>query len=166
MKNICCVSIGIIDTPYKTPEGIAIQSKFDQKSIGRIRLSEKYREGLKDIKGFSHFILIYHFHREKREHLIVKPFLEDIDRGVFATRSPFRPNHIGFSVVKLKKIYSDGFEFYGVDMLDQTPLLDIKPYISHIDSFKNVKNGWAQRHLHDGKIPKRARIKKNHLVGK
>ena len=96
--------------------------------------------------------------------MIVKPFLEDIDRGVFATRSPFRPNHIGLAVVELKRILPDGFEFYGVDMLDQTPLLDIKPYISYIDSFKNVKNGWVKRHFHDGKMPRRIRIKKNFLV--
>jgi len=164
MKTIRLVPIGIIHTPYKTPEGMAIQSKFDRHGTGQVKLFSKYRKGLKDIKGFSHLILIYHFHREKREMVIVRPFLEDKNRGVFSTRSPLRPNHLGFSVVQIKKIHKDGFDFWGVDMLNQTPLLDIKPYITHIDSRKNVKNGWFQKHLRGGKIPRRARIMKNHLA--
>jgi tRNA-Thr(GGU) m(6)t(6)A37 methyltransferase TsaA len=166
MKKTFFVPIGTIYTPFRTTEGMAIQGKFDRRSIGRVRLHARYYKGLKNIKGFSHLILIYYFHREKREKIIVKPFLEDIDHGVFATRSPFRPNHMGLAIVKLKSVKPDGFEFYGVDMLDQTPLLDIKPYISYIDSVRNARNGWVKKHLHNGKIPQRARIKKNHLVKK
>ena len=87
-----------------------------------------------------------------------RPFLEDEKHGIFAIRSPHRPNHIGFSVVKLKTITGNIVTFSGVDMLDNTPLLDIKPYISYFDSRKNVKNGWLTKHFKDGKMPKRTRL--------
>jgi tRNA-Thr(GGU) m(6)t(6)A37 methyltransferase TsaA len=150
--------IGIIRTPYKEPKGIPIQGKFEKGVAGQIEIFPEYLQGLKDIKGFSHLILIYYFDRAKEEKLIGKPFLEDEPHGIFAIRSPHRPNHIGFSIVGLENVKGSIVTFSGVDMLDGTPLLDIKPYVSHFDSRQNVKNGWLEKHFKDGKIPKRTRL--------
>ena len=158
-KEIKLKPIGIIHTPYKEPKGIPIQGKFKKGVKGLIRLFPEYRAGLKDIDGFSHLILIYYFNRSKEERLVGKPFLEDKEHGVFAIRSPHRPNHIGFSIVKLEKVEGNTVTFSEVDMLDGTPLLDIKPYVAHFDSRKNVKNGWVERHFRGRKIPKKTRIK-------
>ena len=103
-------------------------------------------------------ILIYYFDRSKDEKLISRPFLEDESHGIFAIRSPHRPNHIGFSIVKLEKIVDNIVTFSEVDILDGTPLLDIKPYVSHFDSREDVKNGWLEKHFKSGKIPKRTKI--------
>jgi len=151
--------IGIIHTPYKEPKGIPIQGKFEKGIIGRVELFPEYSQGLKDIEGFSHIILVYYFNRSKDEKLISKPFLEDEPHGIFAIRSPHRPNHIGFSIVKIEKIKDNNITFSEVDILDHTPLLDIKPYVSHFDSRENVKNGWLDKHFKSGKIPKRTKLK-------
>ena len=151
--------IGIIHTPYKEPKGIPIQGKFDKAVTGRIEVFREYQKGLKDIEGFSHLILVYYFHKSKKENLMGKPFLEDEEHGIFAIRSPHRPNHIGVSVVKLKKIRKNIITFSEVDILDGTPLLDVKPYVSHFDFRDNVKNGWLDKHFKNGKIPKRTRLK-------
>jgi len=153
-KEIKLKPIGIIHTPYKEPKGMPIQGTFEKGTKGTIRLFPEYQAGLKDIKGFSHISLIYHFNRSKEERLVGKPFLEDREHGIFAIRSPHRPNHIGFSIVKLEKIHRNTITFSEVDILDGTPLLDIKPYVSHFDSRKNVKNGWLETHFKKGKIPK------------
>ncbi|GAI82565.1 unnamed protein product [marine sediment metagenome] len=92
------------------------------------------------------------------EKLIGKPFLEDVPHGIFSIRSPARPNHIGMSIVKLEKVENNIITFSEVDMLDNTPLLDIKPYVSHFDSRENVKNGWLEKHFKSSKIPKRTRL--------
>ena len=157
-KEIKIKSIGIIRTPYKEPQGMPIQGKFDKKVKGKADLFPKYTKGLKDIKGFSHVILIYYFDRANEEILIGKPFLEDEVHGIFAIRSPMRPNHIGFSVVRVEKVEDNGIIFSEVDILDNTPLLDIKPYVSHFDSRENVKNGWIDKHFTSLKIPKRIKI--------
>ena len=151
--------IGIIHTPYKEPKGIPIQGTFERGIVGKVELFPEYVQGLKGIEGFSHAILIYYFNRSKEEQLIGKPYLEDESHGIFAIRSPHRPNHIGFSIVKLEKIKGNIMTFSEVDILDGTPLLDIKPYVSHFDSRKNVKNGWLDKHFKTGKIPKRAKLK-------
>jgi tRNA (adenine37-N6)-methyltransferase len=158
-KFIKIKPIGIIHTPYKEPKGIPIQGTFEQGVTGTIRLFSEYKAGLKDLKGFSHVILIYHFNRSKEEQLLGKPFLEDIERGIFAIRSPHRPNHIGLSIVKLKSIKENVITFSEVDILDKTPLLDIKPYVKHFDSRHKVKNGWIDRHFKTRCIPKRTRLK-------
>ena len=157
-REITLKPIGVIHTPYKEPKGIPIQGKFEKGAAGQIEIFPEYLQGLKDIEGFSHIILIYYFDRAKEEKLIGKPFLEDEPHGIFAIRSPMRPNHIGLSIVKLEKVESNIVTFSEVDMLDNTPLLDIKPYISHFDSRQNVKNGWLDKHFKDGKIPKRTRL--------
>jgi tRNA-Thr(GGU) m(6)t(6)A37 methyltransferase TsaA len=149
--------IGIIRTPYKDPKKVPIQGKFESSIKGRIELFPKYQPGLKDIEGFSHLILIYYFHRAKKEKILAQPFLEDETHGIFAIRSPIRPNHIGISIVKLEKVADNVITFSEVDILDRTPLLDIKPFISYYDSRKNVKNGWLDKHFEKGKLPKKLR---------
>jgi len=159
MKEIISIKpVGIINTPYKEPKGMPIQGKFERGVVGTIRLFPEYQIGLKDIEGFSHLILIYHFNRSKEERLTGAPFLEDIEHGIFAIRSPHRPNHIGFSIVKLKSVKGDVITFSEVDILDGTPLLDIKPYVKHFDSRDKIKNGWVEKHFLQSKIPKRTRI--------
>ena len=116
------------------------------------RLLSKYMmsilEGLKDIDGFSHLILLYHFHHIKKAKLTVKPFLDDHTHGIFATRSPARPNPIGFSVVRLKMVDENLLYVEDVDILDQTPVLDIKPYIGEFDHRITEKIGWFQKSIH------------------
>jgi len=150
--------IGIICTPYKEPKGIPIQGKFKKGVKGTVRLLPKYQAGLKDIEGFSHLILIYYFNRSKEERLAGKPFLEDKEHGIFAIRSPHRPNHIEFSIVKLEKIKDNIVTFSEVDILDKTPLLDIKPYVKHFDGRDKVKNGWIEKYFKQHSKPKRTVI--------
>ncbi len=146
-KKIEIKPIGIIYTPYKKPGSIPIQGTFNKKIKGRIELFKSYKEGLKDIEGFSHLILIYHFNCSKKEQLIGKPFLENKEHGIFAIRSPHRPNHIGFSIVKLEQVKDNVLIFSEVDILNNTPLLDIKPFVNYFDSRKQVKNGWLDSHF-------------------
>jgi tRNA (adenine37-N6)-methyltransferase len=158
-KEIKIKPIGIVNTPYKEPKGMPIQGKFKKGVTGTVRVFPEYKAGLKDIEGFSHVILIYYFNRSKDEQLIGKPFLEDESHGIFAIRSPHRPNHIGFSIVKLKKVENSIITFSEVDILDNTPLLDIKPYVLHFDSRKNVRNGWLDKHFRNGKVSKRTKLR-------
>jgi len=158
--KIAIKPIGIIRTPYKTTEGMPIQGAFEKKATGVVELFQEYKEGLKDVEGFSHLILIYYFNKAKGEKLSGKPFLEDEVHGIFSIRSSIRPNHIGFSIVKTRKIEDNIITFSEVDILDETPLLDIKPYVAYFDSRENTKNGWLEKHFINGKIPKRTRLKK------
>jgi tRNA-Thr(GGU) m(6)t(6)A37 methyltransferase TsaA len=157
-RKIQLKPIGIIHTPYKEPKYMPIQGKFGKGVRGTIWLFPKYQAGLKDVEGFSHLILIYYFNRSKEVKLTGKPFLEDEEHGIFAIRSPHRPNHIGFSIVKVQKVKGNTVIFSEVDILDKTPLLDIKPYVSHFDSRENVKNGWIKKHFKNCKIPKRIKL--------
>ena len=150
--------IGVIHTPYKALKDIPIQGRFAPQATGSIEVFSEYREGLKDLEEFSHLIIIYYFDRAREEELTGKPFLEDRLHGIFAIRSPFRPNHIGFSVVKLGNIKDNIITFSEVDMLDNTPLLDIKPYVSYFDTRENVKNGWLEKHFKEGKVPRKTRL--------
>lgn len=159
MKKIIIKPIGIIHTPYKEPKGIPIQGRFKRGVTGTARIFPQYKAGLKDIEGFSHIILIYHFNRSKEERLTSRPFLEDTEHGIFAIRSPHRPNHIGFSIVKLKSVKGNTITFSEVDILDGTPLLDIKPYVKYFDNRGRVKNGWLDKHFKNGKVPKRTKLK-------
>jgi tRNA-Thr(GGU) m(6)t(6)A37 methyltransferase TsaA len=147
--------IGIISTPYDDPSGMPIQGRFKDDVTGRVELFSEYWDGLKDLDGFSHAILIYHFNRAKEANLLGRPFLEDVDHGIFAIRSPKRPNHIGLSVVHIEGVEKGAIVFSEVDILNGTPLLDIKPYVSHFDAREDVKNGWIEKHFEDGSYPKR-----------
>ena len=153
MEEITVKPIGIINTPFKDQKNIPIQGCFEGNDEGVCTILDKYSDGLIDLKDFSHAILIYHFHKTKEERIKAKPYLEQVEHGVFAIRSPYRPNKIGISIVKIKKIVDNKLFFTEVDMLDGTPLLDIKPYVKHFDSRENVKSGWIDKHFKNGNIP-------------
>jgi len=136
--------IGIINTPFKTIEGMPIQSKAAKGIKGCIILKKELVSGLNDLSGFSHIILIYYFHKSEGFKLQTIPFLDKNKRGVFSTRAPRRPNSIGISVVRLLNIEKNILNIENVDMLDGTPLLDIKPYISDFDIHKIDKSGWLE----------------------
>jgi len=144
-------SIGIIHTPHKVKEGMPIQSINAEGVRGTVKLKKQFVEGLLDLDGFSHIYLIYHFHKSTDYKLQVKPYLDDELHGVFSTRAPRRPNSIGISVVRLLGIKDNILEIENVDILDGTPLLDIKPYISGFDNHNTDKDGWIETKL--GKHP-------------
>lgn len=159
MDQIIMHPIGIIHSPYREPKDIPIQGIFNDKVEAFIELNEEFVPGLKDLEDFSHCILIYHFHESKKVKLEGKPFLEDNTHGIFAIRSPNRMNHIGFSVVKIIKIENNKIYFTQVDMIDGTPLLDIKPYVKYFDNREDVTCGWIDKHFKNGKIPDRTILK-------
>lgn len=134
--------IGIIHTPFETKEGVPIQGALCPETRGWVEIFPEFAPGLKDVEGFSHLILLYVFHRSQGFHLITKPFLEEIPRGLFAIRAPKRPNPIGLTVVRLLNRNNARLEIGGVDMLDGTPLLDIKPYVAAIDAHTDAQDGW------------------------
>jgi tRNA-Thr(GGU) m(6)t(6)A37 methyltransferase TsaA len=142
MEQVVYVPIGIIRSPFKTAEGSPIQPAGAEGIRGEIELREEFMAGVKDLAGFSHLILIYHFHHSKGFDLHVKPFLDHESRGVFATRAPKRPNPIGLSVVRLVKVEGNRLIIEDVDVLDGTPLLDIKPYVPQFDSKADCEIGW------------------------
>jgi tRNA-Thr(GGU) m(6)t(6)A37 methyltransferase TsaA len=137
-------SIGVIRTPFVRPEGVPIQPVAGAGIRGTVELFEEYRAGLTDLDGFSHLILLYYFHCSQGFRLSVKPFLDDATRGLFATRAPSRPNAIGLSVVQLDKVESGILHIQNLDILDGTPLLDIKPYVPEFDSQVDVRTGWLE----------------------
>ena len=135
--------IGIIHSPFTDIENMPIQPKGAADVEGTVHIRESYIEGLKDLAGFSHIYLIYLFHKTQRISLTVTPFMDSTERGVFATRSPLRPNHIGLSIVQLVKIRHGILTVKGIDVLDETPLLDIKPYIRNFDAVEESLSGWV-----------------------
>ena len=142
--EFCIKAIGVIHTPLTDKKSVPIQSSRSD-IIGKVEVYPQYLEGLEGIEAFSHIYLLYGFHQSDQEiSLKVKPFLDDQYHGVFATRYPNRPNPIGFSVVQLIARQSNLLEFKGADMLDGTPLFDIKPYIPDFDVFSVEKTGWYQ----------------------
>jgi tRNA-Thr(GGU) m(6)t(6)A37 methyltransferase TsaA len=159
MKQIIIHPIGVIYSPYKEPRDMPIQGTFKSEIEARIELNKEYAVGLKDLEGFSHAILLYYFHKSQREELVTEPFLEPVKHGIFAVRSPHRPNHIGFSIVKIKKITGNEIYFTEADVLDETPLLDIKPYIKHFDARDNVVSGWVDKHFTNDNLPDKTLIK-------
>lgn len=144
MKTVEYRPIGTIHSPHKDLNGMPIQPVGAKGFKGQIELENEYVEGLKDLDGFSHIILIYHLHMCNGYSLRVKPFLDNVKRGIFATRAPKRPNPIGMSVVCLEKVERNIIHISNVDVLDGTPLLDIKPYIPHFDTCEdeNICVGW------------------------
>jgi tRNA-Thr(GGU) m(6)t(6)A37 methyltransferase TsaA len=133
--------IGIIHSPYTKREGMPIQAARSQ-AKGSVEVYPEFAEGLQDLEGFSHIYLLYVFHESSGYTLLAKPFLDDQLHGLFATRYPFRPNPIGLSVVQLITRKDNTLEIEGVDMLDSTPLLDIKPYVPEFDIRTDTRNGW------------------------
>ena len=134
--------IGVIRTPYTDPAGMPIQPTGAAGVCGTVDVFPEYQPGLKDLEGFSHIILLYLFHRSEGFALQVVPFLDVEPRGLFATRAPRRPNPIGLSIVELVRVEGPRLLVRDVDMLDGTPLLDIKPYVPEFDAPKDVRIGW------------------------
>jgi tRNA (adenine37-N6)-methyltransferase len=133
--------IGIIHSPFKSKQETPIQP-FRSKAVGEIEVFREYERGLDDIESFSHLILIYKFHRSRGFSLKVKPVMDDRLRGLFATRVPRRPNQIGLSVVKLIRHRGNILFVNGIDVIDGTPLLDIKPYVPEFNSGEEVRTCW------------------------
>ncbi len=144
MDTVTYHPIGIIETPFETREGMPIQAKGGEGVQGLIRLLPDYIPGLQDLEGFSHLILLYHFHLTREPSLVVTPFLDTTPRGVFATRSPNHPNAIGLSTVRLRQIRGAVLEIEDVDMVNGTPLLDIKPYVPAFDHRQPERVGWLE----------------------
>ena len=136
--------IGTIHSPFKRVEGMPIQPAGASSAQGHVEVFSEYAEGLQDLDGFSHIVLLYHFHRVKDANLIVTPFMDSQPRGVFSTRAPKRPNPIGLSVVKLLGIDGTTLRIENVDILDGTPLLDIKPYVPEFDHYPVDRIGWLE----------------------
>lgn len=136
--------IGIIHTPYTQRDNMPIQPVGAVGVRGTIEIDEPYRAGLQYLDGFSHIILLYVFHRSSGFAPLVKPFMDTQSRGVFATRAPRRPNPIGLSIVQLNRIEDGVLHIQNVDMLDGTPLLDIKPYVPDADSYTETRVGWLE----------------------
>lgn len=141
MNEIICKPIGIIHTPFKEPKNVPIQTTASDVQ-GTIDIFPEYIGGLEDLNGFSHIILLYNFNLVNECKLKVKPFLDDTLRGIFATRSPSRPNRIGISVVSLLRMDKNILHIQNVDIIDGTPLLDIKPYVPQFDCVRAERIGW------------------------
>jgi tRNA-Thr(GGU) m(6)t(6)A37 methyltransferase TsaA len=143
--------IGILRTPYESKSGVPIQGVFDPDSEGTAEIFEAYEDGLKDVEGFSHIILIYVFHRSEGYNLVCRPYMEEGLHGVFAMRAPRRPNPIGFSVVRLLKREGRILRLAEVDMLDGSPLLDIKPFSPTFDHREGARVGWMEATFRNGR---------------
>lgn len=141
------VSIGTIHTPFKQAAGTPVQGGLAGDEEGVVILDPSYQEGLADLNGFSHIILIYAFHQIQGFKLRVRPYLDRSERGIFATRSPSRPNPIGMTIVRLLEVDGCRLKIKGVDMLDGTPLLDIKPSVPAFDYHESVRCGWFEPQL-------------------
>jgi len=160
MMTIEYKPIGIIHTPFNNQQGMPIQPAGAEGVKGTVEIFPEYENGLKDLEGFSHIILLYHFHQSKEFNLRVVPFMDSKPRGIFATRAPKRPNPIGLSLVKLRKVEGRTLHLENVDILDGTPLLDIKPYVPEFDKETSVRTGWletARKTVSERKSDKRFR---------
>lgn len=145
LNSLLCRPIGIIHTPFKELENMPIQPSGAAGIPGTVELFPEFAEGLKDLDGFSHLILLYHFHESCGYRLAVTPFLDSRPRGLFATRAPKRPNPIGLSTVRLIRIRGCSLDIENVDILDGTPLLDIKPYVPEFDHQEGCRIGWLEQ---------------------
>lgn len=136
--------IGLIHSPFQDIVGMPIQPSGATNISGSIQLLPEFVPGLKDLAGFSHIILLYHFHQVDKAKLLTTPFLDSQPRGIFATRAPIRPNAIGLSIVKLSGIEQNILHVENIDILDGTPLLDIKPYVPEFDQVPADRTGWLE----------------------
>ncbi len=151
--------IGKVFSEFKTIENMPIQGAGISKGNGYIEMFEPYIDGLKDLEGFSHCYIIFHLHKVKGATLHVKPFLDNNLRGVFATRSPKRPNAIGLSIVKIDSVQNNRVILNEIDILDGTPILDIKPYITQFDEITSEKDGWYESGMNPKNILSDERFK-------
>lgn len=145
MDPILFTPIGVIRTPFASLDDMPIQPTGAQDTVGEIRINEDLAEGLRDLDGYSHIHLIYYLHGSSGYDLTVLPFMDDVERGLFSTRAPRRPNQIGLSVVRLESVDGAVVHVRGIDVLDGTPLLDIKPYVARFDAPPADRFGWMER---------------------
>ncbi len=145
IEKIVYRPIGVIHSPFTETKGTPIQARVSMDNEATAEVFEEFADGLKDLDGFSHIILIFHFHRSRKARLHQVPFMDDTERGVFSIRSPSRPNPIGLSIVRLVAVEGNSIRFRGVDMLEGTPLLDIKPFVPEMDGYDDVKTGWLKK---------------------
>ena len=138
-------AIGIIHSPFNNLEDLPIQPTSDISGSGIVEIFPQFIDGLKDLEGFSHIYLLYHFHKISQLNLVVTPFLDKEPRGIFATRAPSRPNPIGLSLVELVRIENNFIYVERLDVLNMTPLLDVKPYIPDTEHTQNVQIGWLEQ---------------------
>jgi tRNA (adenine37-N6)-methyltransferase len=156
-KELTTEPIGVIETPFREPAGTPIQPSRANGARGRVHLEARFQAGLRDLAGFERIWLIYWLHKAPAPSLVLTPFLDQRQRGVFATRAPARPTPIGISAVRLLAVQEGILEVAGVDMIDGTPLLDIKPYVPEFDCYPASKAGWfdesnSDRLLADGRF--------------
>ncbi len=143
--NIEYTQIGIIHSPFIELKDMPIQPSGAEGVKGTVEVFEAFRPGLADLEGFSHIILLYHFHRNRPAELLIVPFMDSQPRGLFATRAPNRPNPIGLSVVQLDRIEQGVLYIQNVDILEDTPLLDIKPYVPEFGDQVEIRTGWLEK---------------------
>jgi len=141
-RDIVFRSVGIVRSPHTNPSHTPIQPRYAKGIKGRIEIDPELEAGLADLEGFSHIVVLFHLHRAGPARLTVIPFLDSTPRGVFATRSPSRPNPLGMSVVRLLRREGRILHICDVDMLDGTPVIDIKPHIARFGVDEPVRNGW------------------------
>lgn len=137
------IAIGTIRTPYKTKRQCPIQPLYASANTARVEVFEQYAKGLMDVETFSHLYLLYEFDRADEIRLVRSTFLDDTPHGIYASRHPCRPNSIGISIVKLVARNGNVLIVEGADMLDETPLLDIKPYLPQYDAIPSASEGWT-----------------------
>lgn len=143
--NVVYKPIGVIHSPFNNLEEMPIQPSSDASRPGTVEIYPEFVEGLKDLEGFSHLYLIYHLHKVNKSRLVVTPFLDKEPHGIFATRAPSRPNPIGLSLVKIVGLEGNLIHVDQVDVLDGTPLLDIKPYVPEFENVDFVQIGWLEK---------------------
>jgi tRNA-Thr(GGU) m(6)t(6)A37 methyltransferase TsaA len=142
MNTLRVKPIGVVHSPFKESKGTPIQPAMAESAVGTVTVFKEYQDGLKDLEGFDRIWLVYWFNRAPDAQLLVTPFLDDRERGVFATRAPTRPNPIGISSVRLLRVEGNVLSVAEVDILDGTPLLDIKPYAPAFDCYRVKRSGW------------------------
>lgn len=147
MKEIIMHPIGFISSPFTILSEVPRQASLAESVEAYVEVKKTYQQGLDDLDGFSHALILFYFHKSTREDIKSTPYTGNVARGIFAIRSPHRPNHIGCSVVSIKRIEKNRLYFTRVDMVDKTPVLDIKPYIPSIDNQKTVSLGWVNKYL-------------------
>jgi len=137
--------IGIIHTSFNSLDEMPIQPTSDASGPGVVEIFPEFADALRDLEGFSHIYLLYHFHKVRQSLLVVTPFLDSKPHGIFATRAPTRPNPLGLSMVKLVRIDHIHVYVEGADVLNGTPLLDIKPFVPEFESVQDVRIGWLEQ---------------------
>jgi tRNA-Thr(GGU) m(6)t(6)A37 methyltransferase TsaA len=145
MESVILKPIGVIHSPFTDAKSMPIQPVSENSAAGSIEVFSEFTAGLKDLEGFSHILLLYHFHRSRSYSLAVTPFLDTEPRGLFATRAPNRPNPIGISLVRLARIEGSHLQVENIDVIDGTPLLDIKPHVPDFDCAPGARIGWLEK---------------------